>query len=95
MSEVEILSSTQHTDHSKRKEVCKAYYERNADKLKQKAAEYYLANKDRYKKRYEERREELKEYNREYQRSHRETINQTQKAYRERVKARKASQASS
>lgn len=94
MSEVSLLQTKEAESLNKRKVVCKAYYDRNCDKIKQKASEYYHANKDRYKKRYEEKRDELKEYNREYQRKHRESINKTQKAYRERVKAKKASQQS-
>lgn len=66
------------------------YYQRNKEKLKQQANEYYHANKDRYKQRYEAKREDIAAYHREYQQRNREAARRNQKAYRERLKAKEA-----
>lgn len=79
---------------AKRKDICKAYYERNKDKIKNNSLKYYYDNKEKYQQRYQENKDQLKLYNSEYAKTHREKLNETQRKYRERVKAKKASQLS-
>jgi hypothetical protein len=79
---------------SKRKEVCRAYYERHCEKLKAKSSEYYHSNKERYQNRYFANKEEMKAYNQEYRKTHREALNRAQREYRARKKERELNQAS-
>jgi hypothetical protein len=66
-----------------RTEVCKRYYERNKEKIKQKAKEakdkgLYKERLDRYK---EKHKEESKEYNKKYYEENKERISEESKKY--------------
>ena len=74
------------TKADKRREVCRAYYERNCEKLKAKSSEYYQTHKEQYQLRYAERKDELKAYHQEYRKTHRDAFNRAQREYRQRKK---------
>ena len=72
---------------TRRKEICRAYYERHCEKLRAKSAQYYKDNKERCLERSIADKEKLKEYSREYRKANRDKVNATQRAYRARKKA--------